>query len=186
VKDSGKTEIFQRSCVEEKTEQAGEDTVILGVAVPRGWRDFLYAYPRWHAHTPRIRDSLDEELREMVRAEIVMLIDEIWTSRPDISAELVKKYSLQDIDPSKRRSGDETAVPHTVSTDISLDEALKAHLHHVQWLADRLPAGGVVPVAGDVGIMVLEEADREAGTSTKTCKVRRTADGWSRVTEVTA
>jgi len=72
------------------------------------------------------------------------------------------------------------------SPDIPLDEVIEAYRRHVLWLADQLPAGGVVPVAGDVGIMVLEEADREAGTSTKTCKVRRTADGWSRVTEVTA
>lgn len=169
--------------LEEKTEHTGEDTAVLEVAVPRGWRDFLYAYPRWKDQDPEIKDSLSEELRSMVRAEVVMLINEIAVSRPDMAAALVEQYSLQDLVTSVRRNEKEPLVPPTAPKDISHDEALQAIVKHIMWLADRLPVGGIVPIGGDIGIMVLEKADLEAGTPAKTCNVRRTADGWSHLTE---
>lgn len=63
---------------------------------------------------------------------------------------------------------------------MSLDETLQAIVKHAKWLADRLPVGGVMPVAGDIGIMVLENADLEAGTPAKLCKVHQTPNGWTR------
>lgn len=142
VKDSGTTETLQRSCVEEKTEQNGEGTALLEIMVPRGWRDFLLAYPRWKGQNPKIGDSLSEELRAMVSAEVVMLIDEIAVSRPDVAAALVEQYSLQDLDTSVRRSEKEPPVAPPTPEDISLDETLQAIVQHAGWLADRLPVGG--------------------------------------------
>lgn len=157
-----------------------EDLGILEVAVPRGWRDFLLAYPRWKGQNPKIGDSLSEELRAMVSAEVVMLIDEIAVSRPDVAAALVEQYSLQNLDTSVRRSEKEPPVAPSTPGDTSLDETLQAIVQHAGWLADRLPVGGIVPVGGDIGIMVLEKADLEGGTPAKLCKVHQTPAGWTR------
>lgn len=156
-----------------------EDLGILEVAVPRGWRDFLYAYPRWKGQNPKIRDSLSEELREMVRAEVAMLIDEIAVGRPDVAAALVEQYSLQNINTPICRNEAQAAYPEPV--EVSLKETAKAFARRLLWLADRLPAGGVVPVVEDIGFMVLDEADLEAGTPAKLCKVRRTSNGWTHI-----
>ncbi|MDK2975117.1 MAG: hypothetical protein PWP08_1488 [Methanofollis sp.] len=76
----------------------------------------------------------------------------------------------------KDRTQDNTPA----SFGTSPDEALKALAHHAQsqWAADRLTVGGVVPIAGDIGIMVTEKAALKTGTPAKTCVVRRTPDGW--------
>jgi len=72
-------------------------------------------------------------------------------------------------------------VAPSASEDITLDQTLQAIVKHAKWLADRLPVGGVVPVAGDIGIMVLEKADLEAGTPAKLCEVHQTSAGWTRI-----
>lgn len=130
----------------------GEDLVILGVAVPRGWRDFLYAYPQWKGQNPKIRDSLSEELREMVRAEVARLIDEIAVGRPDVAAALVEQYSLQDRDTPTCCKEAKTASPEPVGVSleeavegepelVTMDEIRVVNGYFTRALRDQLPPG---------------------------------------------
>lgn len=76
-----------------------EDLVLLEIAVPRGWRDFLYAFPEWKDLDPHVGDSLTEELRGGMKAQLEMLLSEIHTSNPRKAVEYGRRYGLTNLYP---------------------------------------------------------------------------------------
>lgn len=73
-----------------------DDLVILEIAVPRGWRDFLYAFPEWKNFDPDAYDSLTKELRSMVEAQVEMHLGGINMLHPDKAAEYAHRYGICD------------------------------------------------------------------------------------------
>lgn len=73
-----------------------DDLVILEIAVPRGWRDFLYAFPKWKRFAPDAYDSLTKELRSMVEAQVEMHLEGINVLYPDKAAEYAHRYGICD------------------------------------------------------------------------------------------
>ncbi|WP_214020197.1 hypothetical protein [Methanoculleus sp.] len=76
-----------------------EDLALLEIAVPRGWRDFLHAFPEWKDFDPDICDSLAEELRGGMRAQLEMILSEIHGSNPRKAVEYGRRYGLMNLYP---------------------------------------------------------------------------------------